>query len=91
MEKIIYDRYRVCDTGEIYGTYGTALLPYENEYGHLCVKLCVDGQHKNKTIHRLVAEAFVPNPDNLPFVKHRDGDPQNNHAANLMWCKTVWG
>jgi hypothetical protein len=36
-------------------------------------------------VHELVAQAFVPNPDNLPYVDHKDGDRLNNHADNLFW------
>ena len=37
-------------------------------------------------VHRLVAETWVPNPDNLPEINHIDGNPQNNHISNLEWC-----
>ena len=45
-----------------------------------------DGKQHYIYIHRLVAEAFIPNPDNLPFVNHKDENPSNNHIDNLEWC-----
>lgn len=50
------------------------------------VRLWKDGKYHTKYIHRLVAEAFIPNPDNLPFVNHKDEDGTNNFIDNLEWC-----
>lgn len=59
-----------------------------NPWGYLYVS--VGRVIKNKKIfsHRLIAEAFVPNPDNKPFVNHKDGNRSNNIPENLEWCTT---
>lgn len=54
--------------------------------GYLKVDLYLDGKGFSKSVHRLVAEAFIPNPDNLPEVNHKDEDKTNNHVNNLEWC-----
>ena len=54
--------------------------------GYKTVCLCKNNQLKNKRIHRLVAETFLPNSKNLPCVNHIDGNKQNNYVSNLEWC-----
>ena len=44
------------------------------------------GKKKNYFIHRLIAEVYIPNPDNKPFVNHKDGDTTNYKIENLEWC-----
>lgn len=53
--------------------------------GYLFVHLCKNGKHFNKTIHRLVALTFVPNPEYKSCVNHIDGNKLNNHYTNLEW------
>lgn len=54
--------------------------------GYLHVGLWKDRVEHIKRVHRLVAEAFIPNPENKPYVNHIDGNRQNNHVENLEWC-----
>lgn len=55
-------------------------MPYKQ------VVLYKNKEHKTVAVHRLVAEAFIPNPDNLPQVNHKDENPSNNNVSNLEWC-----
>ena len=45
-----------------------------------------NGQRKNERVHRLVAQAFIPNPNGYPYINHKDEDRTNNHVDNLEWC-----
>lgn len=58
--------------------------------GYLVVGLCKEGVQKNHLVHRLVAEAFIDNPNNLPEVNHKDEDKTNNHVTNLEWCDNIY-
>ena len=62
------------------------LNPIPDKDGYLIVTLCKNGKQKTKKIHRLVAEAFIPNPDNLPCINHKDENKQNNEIDNLEFC-----
>ena len=65
---------------------GKVLSPTKDRYGYLTVTLNCNGKSKTIKIHRLVAQAFLPNPDNLPQVNHKDEDKTNNNVDNLEWC-----
>lgn len=62
------------------------LKPRKKAKGYLMVHLCDNGIRKDVSVHRLVAEAFIPNPNNLPEVNHIDEDKTNNRVSNLEWC-----
>ena len=74
--------------------YGKVLSRYKNnirkaqihEDGYLVLLLCVNRIRYTKYIHRLVAEAFIPNPNNLPEVNHNNGNKLDNNIENLEWC-----
>ena len=53
--------------------------------GYIRTSLCINGKTKDMYIHRLVAQAFIPNPDKKDEVNHIDGDKTNNHINNLEW------
>lgn len=60
-------------------------IPFPNKKGYLRVQLYKNNKRRNLRVHRLVALAFIPNPDNKPKVNHIDGDPTNNVVSNLEW------
>ena len=61
----------------------------DNGIGYLYVALCHGGIRQQKYIHRIVAEAFIPNPDNLPEINHKDEDKSNNCVDNLEWITHI--
>ena len=62
------------------------MKPVYDTYGYLQVMLSKNGNCKNFMVHRLVSQAFIPNPDNLPEINHCDEDKTNNSVENLEWC-----
>lgn len=54
--------------------------------GYHSVSLRCGNVKKKMYVHRLVAMAFIPNPENKPFINHKDNNPQNNNVDNLEWC-----
>lgn len=66
------------------------LKPEMTQDGHLRIVLSEAGKRKRVFVHRLVAEAFIPNPDNLPIINHKDENPSNNEVSNLEWCTVLY-
>ena len=54
--------------------------------GYENITLYLDGKRKHKKVHRLIAETFIPNPENKKCVNHKDGNKLNNNVSNLEWC-----
>lgn len=65
---------------------GRLMKPKVDKYGYNVVQLSKDGQRTFTTVHRLVAMAFIPNPNNYDQVNHIDCDKLNNRTENLEWC-----
>lgn len=66
------------------------LLKPGNDRGYKFVILSKDGAKRRLQVHRLVASAFLDNPDNLPVVNHKDENPSNNRVDNLEWCTYLY-
>ena len=81
-------KYQVSNLGQVKSMIGQekVLHPKKHRNGHLQIGLHKDKKRKTMYIHRLVAQAFIPNPDNLPCVNHKDENPNNNNVDNLEWC-----
>lgn len=66
---------------------GRVLKLYKNKRGYCLVSLYHKrNNRKTYRVHRLVAEAFIPNPNNYPYINHKDENPSNNRVDNLEWC-----
>lgn len=61
------------------------LKPAKDKKGYLRVGIVIDGKLNTRKVHRLVAQAFIPNPENKPQVNHIDGNKLNNDYRNLEW------
>ena len=61
-----------------------------NKQGYKQISLYKNGKIKTYKVHRLVAIAFIPNPNNLPVVNHKDENPSNNNVNNLEWCTVAY-
>lgn len=89
-------RYQISNLGNVkslnYGNRGYArnLVPKTNNKGYKWVELTNGNSKKCLLIHRLVALAFLKNPNNYPVINHKDENPQNNHVDNLEWCTTSY-
>lgn len=82
-----FDGYQVSNLGRIYSKKRRSCLKVKRlaGRGYYQVRLFKDGKYWYKNLHRLVAETFIPNPDNLRTVNHINGNKLDNRAVNLEW------
>lgn len=83
-----YPNYQISNLGRVWSKKRQIYLkPNKNQSGYLSVCItAINGKQKRELIHRLVALAFIPNPNNYPCVNHKDEDKENNTTTNLEWC-----
>lgn len=81
-----HEEYRITEDGRVFGKYGKELIGHIDRCGYHEVLLQEHGIGKWYLVHRLVAITFIPNPNDLPFINHKDGNKLNNSVDNLEWC-----
>ena len=82
-----YTGYEIYDDGRVYSKTRKKFMTFKvMKDGYVRMELFKDHKPKIFNVHRMVAEIFIPNPENKPFVNHIDGNKRNNCVSNLEWC-----
>jgi hypothetical protein len=84
-----FDNYYITNDGKVISykyKQPREMKTWYQKSGYENVTLCKNGETSHKLVHRLVAEAFIPNPNNFLEINHKDGNPKNNTMNNLEWC-----
>lgn len=83
----IFENYFVTEDGQIWSDKSHSYLAQRiGKQGYYLVNLSINGKCRTYQVHRLVAKAYLDNPDNLPAINHKDGNKLNNNVDNLEWC-----
>ena len=93
-----YEGYLINKEGKVYSSKTKKFLGIRDRNGYLAFTVCVNSKRKDIALHRALAITFIPNPENLPFINHKDGNKHNNvvcfnpdgsidnERTNLEWC-----
>lgn len=82
-----FEDYLASDLGNVYSTKSNKQMHLtKTKNGYMHINLSKGNKKHGFYVHRLVANAFIPNPENLPQVNHKDEDKSNNGISNLEWC-----
>lgn len=88
------EQYQISNTGKVKSYFKTTGEKFRkiiiDKDGYGTVNLYYKNKGKQEKVHRLVSKAYIPNPDNLPEVNHKDGDKSNNNDWNLEWCTSSY-
>lgn len=88
-----YPNYMISNKGRVKSLkYGKERIMKQGKHkdNYCYIMLYKEGKGKKYLVHRLVTQAFISNPQNLPCVNHKDENPQNNHISNLEWCSYTY-
>lgn len=95
MKQFRNTQYNVFENGTILNTHTnnwikpTKKMYNKNKVKRFCITLFINNNSKTFLYHRILAECFIPNPNNLPQINHKDGNPLNNELSNLEWCSAL--
>ena len=82
-----YPNYAIDENGNVWSLrFNKKLKPSDNRSGYMSVVLVADKKYHSKSVHRLYAQAYLPNPNDLPCVNHINGNKTDNRLENLEWC-----
>lgn len=81
-----FEGYLVDESGNIYSEKTNKILVGNKNTPYHLITISSNGKQYMRKAHRLVAEAFIPNPNNYPMINHKDGNKRNNNVSNLEWC-----
>lgn len=84
-------QYIITEDGKVFNNKGKQLSikirkEPKSSFKRAYVNIQINNKQKQFTLARIIAEVYIPNPDNFPQVNHKDGNPLNNHYSNLEWC-----